>query len=86
MLNNKTISFPFSHEDLTELRTYDANSPVRVQYLGRAIPGTATSVAQWQIRKYTYDSTTANIVSIQFAGGVNDYNKVWDDRASYTYN
>jgi hypothetical protein len=85
MLNNKTISFPFGHSDMQEVRSYDANSPVRVQYIGRAQPGVATSVAQWQIRKYIYDSTTANTLTIQFAGGTNDYMYEWDERATLSY-
>lgn len=83
MLNNKTINFPFGHSDMQELRAYDASD--RLEYVGRAHPGTAVTAAQWQISKYTYDAATERITSIKFAGGVNDYTSVWNDRATYTY-
>jgi len=81
MINAKTIQYPFSNADLICKIAYNGNYPV---YIGYAAPATATSAAAWQIRKLTYDANN-NITDIQFASGVNDYTKVWDDRATYSY-
>jgi hypothetical protein len=82
MINNATISFPFSRADLQPIIEYNAaGDPL---YIGFARPGALTSAAEWQIAKCTYDAG-GNMTAKQFAGGVNDYNKVWDDRAGYTY-
>lgn len=84
MINNKTISFPFSVADMKELRAYDGTS--RLEYQGFAPPGAATSAAVWQIKKFTYDAATERILTKQFAAGVNDYCHVWNNRASLSYN
>ncbi len=57
-------------------------------YAGYSRPGTATSVASWQIAKFTYSGS--NLVSItwpQNASGkaTSEYTYIWDNRASYTY-
>lgn len=56
----------------------------RDQYIGIARPGTATSAALWQIRKLSY-SATDHVTDIQWAGGSDQFNQVWDDRASLSY-
>ncbi|MDD4339198.1 MAG: hypothetical protein PHV00_05910 [Syntrophales bacterium] len=81
MVNNNSISFPFSHNDMQIKVAYTGNYPV---YIGRARPGELTSASGWQIAKVTYDSNY-NVTALQFASGTNDYDKVWDDRATYTY-
>ena len=81
MLNNQTISFPFGPADMCMLIEYTGNYPL---YVGFAPPGALSSEAKWQIKKLTYDANY-NVTSVQFASGANDYNKVWDSRASYTY-
>lgn len=53
-------------------------------YIGKAVPGSATSDEKWKIRKFTYDGNH-NILSILFADGVAAYDKIWDDRADYDY-
>jgi len=82
-VNNHTISFPFDETDLQRKIAYDANN--RPQYLGRARAGALASAAEWQIQKLTYDLTTGLCTAIAFANGANDYNAVWNDRASYNY-
>jgi len=55
-------------------------------YIGYSIPGHATSDSAWQIQKLTYDSTyTTTPITIKYAGGTDDYDKVWTNRASYNY-
>ncbi len=53
-------------------------------YIGKALPGTVESDAGWQINKITYDAP-GNLIGNSFADGTNSYNKIWDDRADYTY-
>lgn len=55
-----------------------------VTYIGEAlILGSATSSAVWRIKKITI---TGSITAIQWPDSSSDYDKIWDDRASYTYN
>lgn len=52
-----------------------------VSYIGKAVPGSATSAASWQITKL--DETTGLVLS--YADDVTTFTKIWDNRASYTY-
>ena len=58
-----------------------ANGPV---YIGYAEPGALHSESKWQIVKLTY--VTSMVTMIEFADGTEFFDKVWDDRASYTFN
>lgn len=54
-----------------------------ITYIGEAQPATATSSANWRIKKI--DETLSPDISITWAGtGV--FNQIWDDRVSLTYN
>jgi len=52
-------------------------------YLGEAPPGSATSAAAWRIQKYTYSGS--NLTDTQYADGDEEFDNVWDDRASLSY-
>lgn len=80
-INSATISFPFGHPDMQLKVEYSGNYPV---YIGLARAGAGSSASEWQIKKITYD-TNYNVTAIQFAGGTNEYNAVWDSRAGYSY-
>ena len=54
------------------------------KYIGFSTPGTATSAASWKIKRVDQTDSGGD-VPILFASGTADYNKVWDDRATYTY-
>ena len=54
------------------------------EYIGYAFPGALSSAARWQIRKLTYDSSQRE-VSIRFANGSDNFDKIWDSRTSYDY-
>jgi len=81
MLNKQMLDVPLASLDMLQLFEYTGTS---LTYHGVAKPGTATSAARWQIKKYTYDGN-GNVTSIKFADGTNDYVAVWDNRAGYTY-
>lgn len=49
-------------------------------YIGKAVPGTATSSALWQIAKM--DTSTGTVVT--WAGSA-AFNQIWDNRAGLTY-
>lgn len=61
---------------------YDGND--NPEYLGQALPGTTSAAQGWSIRKISYD-VNLNPVAILFAEGSIDFDKVWDDRASYSF-
>uniref|UniRef100_A0A6M3L8X5 Uncharacterized protein n=1 Tax=viral metagenome TaxID=1070528 RepID=A0A6M3L8X5_9ZZZZ len=63
---------------------YAYNVSNNVEYIGKAPAGSATSSDTWQITKLTYD-ISENLTQIQYASGNKKFDKVWDNRAGYTY-
>jgi hypothetical protein len=51
-------------------------------YIGEAPLGSAQTDAKWRLMLV---SETSAVTRVQYAGGVNDFCHVWNDRASYTY-
>jgi hypothetical protein len=64
---------------------YDGNG--NPEYMGEALPGMAESSSGWRIRKFTLgtDGGETVVTDVKFAGGSQEFNKVMDDYASYTY-
>lgn len=58
----------------------DTTTDTNLVYLGKALPGTATSSAGWQIKRYNKSAG-----HMSFADDVTTYTKTWDNRTSYTY-
>ena len=82
MLRPNMTPYPYSENDMQMAYDYDSGTlPV---YIGRADPGKATSEAAWSIQKLAYDDND-NVLTVKWAGGVNDYNQVWDNRATLDY-
>lgn len=54
------------------------------EYIGIAKPGTATSAASWQIKKIVYTGTL-KVSGIVWASGNDLFDKVFDNRAGYSY-
>jgi hypothetical protein len=50
-------------------------------YIGCALPGTLASESKWKISRIN----TNNPISIYWADSSTLYNKVWNDRTTYTY-
>lgn len=67
-------------EGTTELLIDEASTTVT--YIGESPANSATTDAVWKIFKI--DSTT-NPTSLKYADGSTSFNKVWNDRATYTY-
>ena len=53
-------------------------------YVGRAIAGSKSGEAVWQIQKITYDANN-NPTSVLFANSTNSFVNVWDMRCQYNY-
>lgn len=62
------------------LRTSEASATV--SYAGKAVPGSITSAAVWQICRIT--TTGADFV-VEWADGDNLFDNIWDNRASLVY-
>jgi len=59
---------------------YSGANPV---YVGEAKPGIATDEKGWRIKKITYDGD--NPTQIDWAEGNRNFDKIWDNRATYSY-
>ena len=58
----------------------DTTSDINLVYLGKALPGTATSDAGWQIKRY--NKSTGHM---SFADDVTTFTKQWSGRTTYGY-
>lgn len=65
-----------------DFTTYIDEASATVTYVGKAPIGTATSASGWQIKKI---ETASTVTSILYADSNNNYDNVWDNRASLTY-
>lgn len=65
---------------LTLIREHSTDPTI--SYVGKAVPGTATSSALWQIKRII---AAANDVTIEFAGSDDKFDNIFDDRESLTY-
>jgi hypothetical protein len=54
-----------------------------VSYVGEALPGSLQGDAVWRIKKLDEGGTPE--LQVEWADGTSDFDKVWDDRATYTY-
>lgn len=94
-----TINRPLGYLDAQGREIYDSVDDLDFQgeydmsdnliYKGFARPGSATSVAVWQIAKITYDGSD-NLLTIKWpentlGAASNDYLFIWDNRSTYTY-
>src|SRR4051812_10907076 len=68
----------------TLTRRFDYDGANNLVYYGEAANGAATSVNVWRVRKLSYDGSN-NVTAIQWSGGTDGFNQVWDDRASLSY-
>ncbi len=51
-------------------------------YVGKALPGTATSTAAWRIKRLV---ETAGALVITWADGNANFDNIWDDRTGLSY-
>jgi hypothetical protein len=75
---------PFRYVDATDFTTLmDYDGSGNLIYAGRAVPGTSTGAAAWQIKRYTYSGT--NLTAIEYANGATSYTAAWTGRAGLAY-
>lgn len=70
--------------ELTLISKFANNASGDLEYIGKADPGTATDKAGWFIQKIIYDAN-GDMTGILNANGQADFDKIWDNRESYTY-
>jgi len=58
----------------------DTTTDTNLVYLGKAVPGSATTDATWQIKRYNKSAG-----HMSFADDVTTFTKTWDNRTSYSY-
>jgi len=75
---------PSAVETITYTTALDYDVNGNLIYQGQAVPGSAKSAAVWKIKKFTYDGSS-NLTDIQFADGNNDFDNIWNNRASLNY-
>lgn len=79
--SNTDTLLPYSAGASSNYETFtDTTTDVNLVYLGKAEPGTATSAASWQIKRY--NKLTGQM---SFADDITTFTKEWDDRATYSY-
>ncbi len=66
----------------TALKYEEASSTVT--YIGEASFRSSTSSPVWRIKRITYGSAPASI-TIEWADGDDEFDNVWDNRASLSY-
>lgn len=58
----------------------DTTTDTNLVYLGKALPGSATTDAAWQIKRYNKSAGT-----MTFADDVTTFTKQWSERTTYGY-
>jgi|GEM_PF-1449883 len=69
-------------DNMTTRLDYEGGN--NIIYAGYAQPGSEETDPVWQIRKMEYDGN-GNLTSVKFAGGTAAFDKIWNNRDSYTY-
>lgn len=76
------VSMPVVTTNPSDYKAIIDEASAAVTYVGRAVAGSATSAASWQISKYTL---TGVVLAQTTADSDFLFNNVWDNRASLTY-
>jgi YD repeat-containing protein len=74
--------YQFGNSDLDVAIEYNVTN--LAIYVGEAQPGTSKGSPNWRIMKLDYDANN-NLILKRFADGSKNFNKIWDNRATYTY-
>ena len=74
---------PGGEDEVAQAKRVDFTANDTIIYKGEAVPGTPEATALWRVRRLTIASD--NDVTEEWADGVSDYIKIWDDRYIYAY-
>jgi hypothetical protein len=75
--------YQLGNQDLDLAIEYDASD--RELYVGECRPGAVVASNAWRIFKLFYDGTSDRVTRKRFADGTPEFDKCWDDRATYSY-
>lgn len=81
--NPVNLENPLSVQDRPLTKKIENNANSQPLYIGEAAPGTPTDEARWRIQQLEYDGTA--ITGQVWANGNAEFDKTWDDRATYDY-
>jgi len=81
MGNGKDLFYALTTKYTTAIAYDISDNP---EYAGEAATGSVQSERAWRIIKIIYD-VSSNPVSVLWAEGNQKFDKIWDDRMSYTY-
>lgn len=70
-------------DDMAAARDKLIDTVGNLTYIGEAEPGSLTSEAKWRIKRV--EDKGGDDIDIRHADGVNTFNKIWDDRLTFTY-
>lgn len=79
-IKTKEVSGVHYQEQISGNFTIRIDEGATYTYVGQAVPGTATSAAEWIIKRI--ENSTGNIL---FADGNANLDNIWDNRAILTY-
>ena len=82
-INDLTITSLQFQANLYTIRM-DYDSGGNIIYIGYAEPGSSEDKPVWAIKKLEYDDN-GNLIAIKWAGGKSEFNKIWNNRTTYTY-
>lgn len=77
------VQGPAAEEDVAFAQRVDFVGET-VIYKGQAQPGTLDAANAWRIQEITFVGADED-VEIRWASGTSDFDKVWNDRLSFTY-
>lgn len=80
-LSDVGLQGPGSEEEVVYDLEIDDTSTPNATYIGQADPGTDVATALWRIKRVLEGTGT----SVNWADGTAAFDKVWDDRLTYTY-
>ncbi len=63
---------------------YDGSGNLIYEGFAWAAGNFATSVANWAVKKYTYNGSN-QLTLVQWANGASTQNNIWDNRAALSY-
>ncbi len=67
---------------IVEEKTIIDEVDTSTMYIGKALVGTTTSAASWQIKKMTVSGV---VTTFNYADGNDEYDNIWDNRTSLSY-
>lgn len=81
LISDVGVQGPPGEEDVPFDLEIDETSTPNAVYIGQADPGTSVATAGWRIKRILESTGT----HVDWANGTAAFDKVWDDRLTYSY-